>query len=140
MKFDLIILGLVFGLTSCLKKIDAADNLNTNIFDKEYAGDCWFDVVDCYSFQNQFGQTRIRVEAVLYESKMPGLKPSAVNIKCRVNDQDELLLYVITNDDGDFPFYYDAIPETSNEYCLNAGLYLEAEDSTINRFTVCTQP
>ena len=100
MKIGIVILSLVplaFGilLTSCLKKIDAADNLTTNIFDKEYTGDCWFDVVDCYSFQNQVGQTRIRVEAVLYESKMPGLKPSAINIKCKVNDQEELLLYVI---------------------------------------------
>lgn len=140
MKIGYIILSLGFVLTSCLKKIDEANNLNTNIFDKEYAGDCWFDVVDTYSFQNQFGQTFIRVEAVLYESKMPGLKPSSVKIYCNVNEQDELLLNVSTDEDGDYPFYYDAIPETSNEYCLKAGLYLEAEDSTINRFTVCTQP
>jgi len=140
MKNLIFILCLIFALTSCLKKIDAADNLNTNIFDKEYVGPCWFTIEDTYIFINGDGQARVRVEAVLYESKMPGLKPSSVKINYQVNDQQAILSNVITNSNGDYPFYYDAIPESSNEYCLEAGIYLEAEDSIINKFTVCTQP
>jgi len=140
MKNLILVMSLIFVLTSCLKKIDKADNLNTNIFDKEYAGPCWFTIEDTYTYINGNGQTRVRTEAVLYESKMPGLKPSSVKINCQVNDQQSILLNVITNYNGDYPFYYDAIPESSNEYCFEAGIYLEAEDSIINKFTVCTQP
>jgi len=140
MRLILIILFISILFSSCLKKIEEADNLNTNIFDKEYAGGCWFNVTDTYSYINGDGQTKIRIEAVLPESNMPGLKPSSVAIYCSVNDQPELLLNVGTDDNGNYPFYYDAIPESSNEYCLEAGLYLASEDSTINRFVVCSQP
>lgn len=138
MKHVIVILSLSFALSSCLKKIEAADNLNTNIFDKEYAGDCWFVVEDTYTYINSDGMTLVRVEANLYGSKMPELKPSSVKINCHVNDKPDILIEVVTDNKGNYPFYYDLVPETSNEYCLEAGLFLEVEDTIINKFTVCT--
>lgn len=135
-----IALLFLLTLTSCLKKIEAADHLDTNIFDQDYAGDVWFYIDDIYSYYTEFGQLKIRVEAVLPNANMPELKPNLIYINCHVNGEPEVLFYAYKNTDGDYPFFYDLLPETPNEYCLDAGIYLQDKDTTINRFTLCGQP
>lgn len=131
---------LVLITTSCLKKIEGVDELNTNIFDKEYAGGCWFEIEDTYWFINDFGLPRMRVKAVLPDENVPDLSPNLIYIKCRVNNQPEILFNAFTDSKGDYKFYYDAVIESSNNYCLQAGLYIQDEDTTINTFTLCSQP
>ncbi len=80
------------------------------------------------------------IKAVLPEENAPGLQSYLIYITCRVNNQQEVLFNSYLNTSGDYTFFYDAAPETSNEYCLEAGIYLQDEDTTINRFTLCTQP
>jgi hypothetical protein len=139
MKYTILILVALLA-TSCLKKIEGVNDLDTNIFDKEYAGPCWFYVDDTYTYFNMFGMPRVMVEAVLPEENVPGLKPSMIFITCQVNNQQEILFNSTVNNKGDYTFYFDAAPESSNSYCLEAGIYLQEEDTTINRFTICTQP
>ena len=139
MKFWTLIIA-AFLVSSCLKKIDGVDQLDTNIFDKEYAGPCWFEIDDAYLYYNDFGMQKMMVEAIIPEENVPGLKPSLIFITCRVNNQPEVLFNSTVNTTGDYSFFYNAAVESSNEYCLEAGIYLQEEDSTINRFTLCTQP
>ncbi|MBI3135456.1 MAG: hypothetical protein HYZ14_12340 [Bacteroidetes bacterium] len=140
MKYWIVVIALGLVTSSCLKKIEGVDTLNTNIFDKEYAGDCWFYIDDAYSYYNDFGFPRVMIKAVLPEENAPGLQSYLIYITCRVNNQQEVLFNSYLNTSGDYTFFYDAAPETSNEYCLEAGIYLQDEDTTINRFTLCTQP
>lgn len=129
-----------FFLSSCLKKIEEVNHLNTNIFDKEYQGDSWFFIDDIYTYYNNFGQQFVRVEAVLPEQNMPELKPNLIFISCSVNDGTKVIFNAHLDSDGSYPFYYDLPPlAPGSEYCLEAGLYLEEEDTIINTFVSCTQ-
>jgi hypothetical protein len=125
------------SLSSCLKKIEGTDNLTTNIFDVEYTGDAWFLIDDIYTYYTVFGQLKVRVEAVIPNANMPVLKPNLIYINCHVNDEPEITFYTYKNTKGDYPFYFDLFPASSNEYCLEAGIYLQDQDTTINRFTLC---
>lgn len=140
MKKGLLLIFLAFLAASCLKKIEGTDTLNTNIYDVDYAGECWFYIEDAYSYFNSFGFPRVMVKAVVPEENAPGLQSYIMYITCRVNNQPEVLFNSYLNTAGDYTFYYDAAPDPSNEYCLEAGIYLQDEDTTINRFTLCTQP
>ena len=135
----IICVSLVLSFTSCLKKIDGVDELNTNIFDKEYQGDCWFYIKSTTTFINQFGQTRVRVIGILPDANMPALKPSSIKIRYQVNEQSEILAAVPIDNKSNYTFIYDAVPETVNSYCLKAGIYLESEDSTINTCVICDE-
>lgn len=140
MKKTIIIPILLLMISvSCLKKIEGTENLNTNIFDKDYAGGVWFYIDDVSSYYTDFGQLKIRVDAVLPSANMPALKPYLIYINCSVNNKPETLFYSYKDTDGDYPFYFDLSPESSGEYCMDAGIYLEDEDTTINRFTLCSE-
>lgn len=132
------VLFLMILLSSCLKKIEGTDNLTTNIFDVEYTGDAWFLIEDIYTYYTTFGQLKVRVEAVIPNANMPVLKPNLIYVNCHVNDEPEVIFYTYKNTKGDYTFYYDLMPETTNSYCLEAGIYLQEQDTTINRFTLCT--
>ncbi|MBK9192081.1 MAG: hypothetical protein IPM77_11515 [Crocinitomicaceae bacterium] len=41
-----IALFFLLSLNACLKKIDGVDELNTNLYDYEYNGECWFYIDD----------------------------------------------------------------------------------------------
>lgn len=138
MKHNLIIAALAaFSLSSCLKKIEGTDQLTTNIFDIEYSGTVWFEIDDIYTYYTEFGQLKVRVDAILPNENMPELKPYLIYINCRVNDEPEIIFYAYKNTLGDYPFYFDLDPQTPNNYCLEAGIYLQDQDTTINRFTLC---
>ncbi len=137
---NLILISILFSLlllSSCLKKIEDADKLTTNIFDVEYTGDVWFLIDDIYTYYTDFGQLKVRVEGLIPNANMPVLKPNLIYINCHVNDEPEIIFYTYKNTKGDYTFYYDLMPETTNSYCLEAGIYLQDQDTTINRFTVC---
>lgn len=128
----------LFLFSSCLKKIDGVNELNSNIYDYEYSGECWFYIDDAYSYFNDFGQQFVKIEAVLPEEKFPGLQPNLIFITCNVNEEQEVIFNSYINTKGDFEFFYDAQVSSNNEYCLEAGLFIQDRDTTINRFTLCT--
>jgi hypothetical protein len=140
MKIYILFIAVLAGLSlsSCLKKIEGTDSLTTNIFDAEYTGDVWFLIDDIYTYYTDFGQLKVRVEAAIPNANMPVLKPYLIYINCHVNDEPEITFYAYKNTKGDYPFYFDLMPVTSNQYCLEAGIYLQDQDTTINRFTLCT--
>lgn len=131
-------LFLLLTLNSCLKKIDGVNDLTTNIYDYEYSGECWFIISDAYSYYNDFGQQFVKVEAVLPEENFPGLQPNLIFITCNVNNEQEVIFNSYINTNGDFEFYYDAQVNPDNQYCMEAGLYIQDRDTTINKFTLCT--
>lgn len=137
-KYFLILsVFVIFMSTSCLKKIEGTDNLTTNIFDSEYTGDVWFVIDDVFTYYTDFGQLKVRVEAFIPNANMPALKPNLIYINCHVNDEPEITFYAYKNTKGDYPFYFDLMPATTNEYCMEAGIYLQEQDTTVNRFTLC---
>lgn len=138
MRVVIFAIALIAGLSSCLRKIEKVDELNTNVFDKDYAGGTWFQIVDAYTFFNDMGLPRVRVEAMIEGSKMPGLKPSYVQIAASVNGEAEVLLIANLDGNGNYDFHVDALVNSSGDYCLTAGIYLEDEETTINSFTECT--
>ena len=127
---------LVFLTTSCLKKLKEVDELNTNIFDKEYAGDTWF-VIDDMSTILIDGQTRYKMEVRVQKSFLPGLKPSSIFLDCQVNSQEYDIVEANLNSDGEFDFFLIVIPDGTDTYCLAMGLYVNSEEITINSFTSC---
>lgn len=133
----IIFFTLIFGLTSCLKKIEGTDQLNTNIFDKDYLGDCWFELDTIYQYYNSFGFPIIRVKAVLPEKNMPELKPYIVYVSCHINSNSDVIFNAKNDGKGNYPFYLDVNPASSGEYCMTAGIYLEGQDTVINTFTLC---
>jgi hypothetical protein len=138
MKNWFAIIVLIGCLPSCLKKVEGADELNTNIFDREYAGDIWFVITDAYSFINDSGLPRVRVEAMIPASNMPTLTPTIVQLQIDVNGQDSILFNAGIDEDGNYAFYYDAVPATPGNYCLTAGIYVQEDGTVINSFTACT--
>ena len=137
MKKLLIYIATGCVAVSCLKKTEGIEEMNTNIFDKEYQGDKWFLIEEAHSFFNQTGLPRVRVEAYIPSGNMPELKPYSVQLQCSVNEQSVQLVDAIIDNDGNYLFHYDAVPEPSGEYCLSAGIYVEEEDTAINTFVEC---
>jgi hypothetical protein len=81
LRFSLLFLGVILLVsTSCLKKIERTEDLNTNIFDREYSGDIWYEVKTLTQVTNDLGQIRARFSGQIYPDKLPTLKPSAIYI------------------------------------------------------------
>lgn len=137
MKKTLVITTILISLTSCLKKMDEVDNLNDNIFDYEYQGNAWFEIQDVITYYNQFGQLFVRVKAIIPAENTPDLKPNLIYIACDVNDNGQVIFNAYKNVNGAYPFYYDLLPQSQNNYCLKAGIYLQEQDSIINTFELC---
>lgn len=133
-----MILPLFFG--SCLKKIEEADNLNTNIFDRDYTGDQWYVINDTYQITNDLGQIKARIEVSIPQENVPELKPS--NIKVHV-EGDGLPVTVIDFPKSGGAGNYDAIVDLPYNglitYCITLGIYVEEEDAAINLFEECFQ-
>lgn len=127
----------LFLFTSCLKKIEEADQLNTNIFDRDYEGYIWFEIDEIYQYINTDGLTKIRVDGLIPRNRLPGLKPTFVTVSCDVNGQDFGIINAAQNIHGDYEVNLDATPDGSSSYCLTMGIYLEEDESVINSFTAC---
>lgn len=134
----IVLIGMVLTLaTSCLKKIQAVDELNTNVFDRDYTGDTWFEITSLNTYVNIDGQTRVKVKAKVPHEKLPGLKPTFMRLDCQVNNQDFGVINAPLNTSGDYVVELDAVPDGTT-YCLTMGVYVEEDNETINVRTDCT--
>ena len=137
MRISLLFISLIFLMSSCLKKIDGVDELNSNVFDKEYTGGLWFEIDDFYTVLID-GQTRYKMEVLIPKENLPSLKPSFLEVSCNVNEQDFGVVQANLTSDSNFEFFLIVIPDGGTDYCLTMGIYLDDEELTINSFTDCT--
>lgn len=139
-RAGLLLFGVLLVFSSCLKKIEEADHLDTNIFDRDYTGGQWFNIVDYYQYSNELGQIRVKVVFDIPESNLPNLKSSYFNLAYR-RGTTELWQYAVLelNNKGGFNGSFDFITNEEHLYCLTLGIYLPEEDAVINYFEECVQ-
>lgn len=130
-------ISVVLLFSSCLKKIDGVDQLNTNIYDKEYAGDSWFIIDDMVGFLVD-GQLRYKMKILIPKENLPNLKPTFIDVNCQVNSQDFGVNQAVLKTTGDYKLDLVVVPDGGTEYCITMGIYVQEEDVTINSFTECT--
>ena len=128
----LILLPLFLG--SCLKKIEGIDEINTNIFDREYAGDVWFLIKDIEQVTNDLGQIKARLYTWIPKANLPGLVPSNLKIYVEVDGEPKGVTDFPLTPGGDFERVMDLPYIGPGEYCISLGIYLEDEEEAINIF------
>jgi hypothetical protein len=137
-RVSLLFFGLAFVFSGCLKKIDEVDQLDTNVYDRGYAGDQWFEILDYYQFINDLGQTRVRVEYNIPEENLPELKSSFFDLALRKGEVTTWSYITLPlNGDGGYNFYTDFVKNDADVYCLSLGVYVPDEDAVINDFQEC---
>lgn len=137
MKRFAYILFMVFVASSCLKKIEGADNLNTNIYDVGYEGGQWFEIVDYYAYQNSDGLDLVGVKAYVAPETTPDLKPSHLHVMYSLKGSDTTHVYSPIKEDKSFEFWFSTTPDLSGSYCLTMGVFMEEDSTGINYFTEC---
>lgn len=143
MKNFLFIAVAGFLVTGCFKKIEEANELDFNMFDREYAGEQWFIVKDQAEFVNGLGQQRVRATIEIPLENLPELRSSTLDLTYSWNyETEEDWIFPMTNTnlntDGGYTRIVTTARNDENFYCLSAGVYLEDEDSlVINPFTEC---
>lgn len=133
----LICISIGMTLSSCLKKIDEMDNLNTNIFDPEYAGDKWYSIDDAYLYTNSFNDQYVRIEYSIPESAVPTIQPTGISIMSECNSYPAQTDSAILSYKGHYEGVLQYVPDGSTDYCIDLGIYIWQEDTTINRFSEC---
>lgn len=133
----LVYILIALSFTSCLKEIEAADNVDTNIFDRDYKGEKWFEAEDLTYLENEDGDYVVRISAVLPSENMPIYHPSHVRMYAHVNNQEIGVITAYQNSNGDYPISIDAEIDGSQEYCIILGIYDEDEEESFNEFVDC---
>lgn len=136
MRIALIICLFSISLSSCLKKIEEAESLNSNIFDPEYAGEQWYTIEDISTITIN-NDLKVRIEYSISESVVPTVQPTGFSITANCNNYPTEIDSAVLNYKGNYDGVLEYAPDGSSEYCLDLGIYLWKQDSTINRFSDC---
>ncbi|MFT5821769.1 MAG: hypothetical protein ACI8ZM_003023 [Crocinitomix sp.] len=131
----LIMLPLFLG--SCLKKVEGIDEINSNIFDREYTGDVWYIVQDIEQVTNDLGQIKSRFRIWIPKANLPGLVPSNIKIHTSGDGLDVTVIDFPLTPGGDFERSIDLPYTGTGEYCITLGIYNEEENAAINLFETC---
>ncbi len=134
-KEFVILLFLPFIMVSCFKKLDGIDNLNTNIYDPDYAGDAWFELTNAFEFVDVLGNTKVKIEALIPSDATPGLKPSNFYYSCVVNSVDLGVPYVSIEEEEHYEIVIIVDPDISDNYAVTLGVWIEDDQKAINHFT-----
>ena len=133
----LSMLILTILLSSCLKEVTEANELNNNIFDKEYQGEQWFNYLSVSIFENGQGFLRVKVSVIIPSENVPLLHPYSIDLYARVNNQVVGSIQAIQNNKGDYPLIIEALIDGSQTYCLELSMYDEKNEEFYNTFTEC---
>ena len=132
------LIGLMLMVSSCLKKIEEVDNLNTNIFDREYTGDQWYMITSAQQVSVD-GQIRVYVYTRIKDEYVPALEPSLIQVVVSAESYDN---EVVDFNKSPTLGYSKIISLPYNgataDYCINLALYDEEQDEGINPFDDCT--
>ena len=133
----IVLLALPFFFSSCLKKIEEVDELNTNIFDREYEGGQWFVVDDVFQLSNELGELKVRFEVVIPSESVPELKPSNIKVHAEGDGLDVTVYDFPLTGSGDYKAIVDLPYLGLITYCIKLGVYIEDENAAINLFSYC---
>lgn len=138
----LLLFGLAASLlTGCFKEINEADDLTSNIFDRDYTGERWFELVEANVISNALGQIRVRVDFEIPIENLPELRSSIVDIAYDKNLSAEPnwgYKQLFLDNNGGYSGSVEFPQSPDNEYCLSLGFFIPEEDSlVINDFKAC---
>lgn len=135
-----VLISAVFLFSSCLKKIEEADRLDTNIFDRGYKGGAWYNIVDYYQYSNPLGQIRVKMAFDIPSANLPNLKSSFINLAFRFDESEDWQNTTLElNNKGGYNGSFDLVINEDDVYCLTLGIYLPDEDEVINYFEECVE-
>ncbi len=138
LKISLILFVLLpLFLGSCLKKVDGVDEIDTNIFDREYAGDIWYVIKDVEQVTNELGQIKARLNIWIPKENLPGLVPSNIKIHTQGDGLDVTVLDFPLTPGGDYERFIDLPYTGPGNYCITLGVYIEEDNAAINLFDEC---
>lgn len=127
----------ILTLSGCLKKIDGVDELNTNIFDRDYAGEQWYIIDNAEQITNDLGEIKTRIYTVIPEENVPALKPSSISVHLEGDGIEVTVVDYFTAPGGDYELIIDLPYTGSGTYCITLGIYIDEEDAAINLFEDC---
>lgn len=128
---------LLLTFTSCLKKIDAVETANTNIYDPEYAGDQWFIYDDVFTYTNSNNDQKIRIEFIIPESYAPQIQPTVIEVSVIVNGAAPVIVQAPIASSGNYEGAIELFPTGQTNFCIELGVYVEEEQLTLNSFSEC---
>lgn len=135
-----LIILFTIGLFGCFKEVEEVSSLNTNIFDRDYAGEKWYVVEDSYLITNELGQNKVRNDIVIPDTVMPGLRPSKIAVMYTGPTIDTVVADIPQSPLGG---YRNALSlpyvGADSTYCFSIGIYIEEEDAAINIFETCVK-
>lgn len=135
-----IVVLTTFSLISCFKEIDEAKALNTNIFDRDYTGEKWFNTLDVTQYSNDLGQIRVNVKYEIPFEKLPDLRSSYLLVATR-KGSDESVPWsykdLPLNKNGGYSGSLDFPKNDEDNYCLTLGFLVEEDSTVINQFSEC---
>ncbi|MDA7804030.1 hypothetical protein N8987_05580 [Crocinitomix sp.] len=124
-------------LSGCFKKFEEVNDLNTNIFDREYTGEQWFEIADAYFYLNFAGVSKARAEIIIPEENVPGLQPSNIAIYATADEMDPLIIDFPRLVNGDYGAIIDLPYDGLISYCLSLSIYITETQDPINTFEDC---
>lgn len=137
LKYTAGLAFMVLLLSACFKKYDEIDTLNMNMFDREYAGDAWFNVDSVYYFVTPSGSSQARFEISIRKDRLPSLRPSSIAVEFSTAGVDPFIIEFPLTGGGAYERIIDLPFTGSGEYCITLGVYVSSDSSVINRFEGC---
>ena len=134
---NLLFILITVSFVSCLKKIEEVDTANTNIYDPNYAGGQWWIYEDVFLWTDQINNQWIRFELSVPETYVPTIKPTFIDLGVTVNSGTEYFPKASISPSGDYEAVLDISYTVATDFCLDVGVYVEEQDTTINVFTDC---
>ena len=136
MKYVLLLSSLVL-FTSCLKKIEAVEEANDNMFDQDYAGEQWWFYDNVTLFTDSNNDQKVKIELSVPQENAPDLNPPQIRYKAILNESVELIGNFSIEQSGDYREEIIINPLSTPNYCVDLGVYVPEDSLTINNFTEC---
>ncbi len=132
-----LIVATLFLFSACFKQFDEVDNLNTNMFDRDYKEDSWFDLDTAYYFVTPLGTSRVLFDISIRQDRLPSLKPSNIAVEfSTIATEPEIIDFPLSSG-GIYRKKIDVPYTGSGEYCFQLGVLVPTDSTIINRFEGC---
>jgi hypothetical protein len=134
-----ILLVIPLLLTSCFKKLEGVDELNDNIYDREYTGGPWFQITDAVEYFDIFANPKVRVEIEVPAEATPTYKPSNFYYTLDINGEDFGTVFEPMQEEGHYEIEKSVDPHPSDTYVVTMGVWIDETQESINPFTLSIQ-
>lgn len=135
----LLVAFLLVGLSSCFKKYEEASDLTTNMFDREYSGECWYEIESIAYYVNDLGQSKARLGLLIPKENLPQLRPSIVTVELSSAGITPTLIDLPSTASGNYKKFVELPYVGVGEYCITMGIFVGTDSTIINSFPRCAQ-